>query len=133
MLLGLEQTLTVSWIHGFVRFCSKINETGTFPMDWITSPNTTCSYKSIAEPFDDWTLDELIGHYVNYRKQVSPSLDELLPKEQFQLYGVSTRFPQKLAGMVSLEPVQEGVYQVVWGTHPIRLLVLSEMPPAEQH
>ncbi len=91
------------------------------------------SYKSIAEPFDDWTLDELIGHYVNYRKQVSPSLNALLPKEQFQLYGVSTRFPQKLAGMVALEPVQEGVYQVVWGTHPIRLLVLSEMPPAEQN
>ena len=37
------------------------------------------SYKSLRETFDDWAIDELIGHYVNYRKQVSPSRDELLP------------------------------------------------------
>jgi len=67
------------------------------------------SYKSVWEPFDDWTLDELIGYYVNYRKQTSPSLDDLLPKEQFQFYGVSTRFPQKLAELVRLEPLQPGV------------------------
>ena len=26
------------------------------------------SYKSLHEPFDDWSADELIGHFVNYRK-----------------------------------------------------------------
>ncbi|MBI4750115.1 MAG: hypothetical protein HY774_16640, partial [Acidobacteria bacterium] len=36
------------------------------------------SYKSLQEPFDDWTLKELTGYYVNYRKQISPSLNDLL-------------------------------------------------------
>jgi hypothetical protein len=70
---------------------------------------------------------------VNYRKQVSPSLDDLLPPEQFQLYGVSTRFPQKLSEQVGLEKVQAGVYEVAWGVHQIRVLVLSEMPEEEQN
>jgi len=26
------------------------------------------SYKSMREPFDDWTADELLGHFVSYRK-----------------------------------------------------------------
>jgi len=91
------------------------------------------SYKSVREPFDDWTLDELIGYYVNYRKQVSSSLNDLLPTDQFRLYGVSTRFPQKLAELVRLDPLQPGVYEVVWGTHRIRVLVLSEIPEDEHN
>jgi hypothetical protein len=91
------------------------------------------SYKSLREALDDWTLDELIGYYVNYRKQVSPSLNELLPVEEFRLYGVSTRFPQKLANRVELKALQTGVYEVAWGTHWIRVLVLSEMSPNEQN
>jgi hypothetical protein len=88
------------------------------------------SYKSIQQAFDEWTVDELIGYYVNYRKQVSPSLNRLLPPEMFRLYGVSTRFPQKLADVVPLEPVRVGVYQIQWGTHQIRVMVLSEIPEA---
>jgi hypothetical protein len=91
------------------------------------------SYKSLGEALDDWTLDELIGHYVNYRKQVSPSLDHLLPPEQFRLYGISTRFPDKLSHQVGLAELQAGVYEVVWGTHPIRVLVLSRMPEEEHN
>ena len=91
------------------------------------------TYKSLREALDDWTLDELIAYYVNYRKQVSPSLKALLPTEDFQLYAVSTRFPQKLADRVSLEALQTGVYQVVWGTHPIHLMVLSEIPEGEHN
>ena len=91
------------------------------------------TYKSLREALDDWTLDELIAYYVNYRKQVSPSLKALLPTEDFQLYAVSTRFPQKLADMVPLEALQTGVYQVMWGTHQIRLIVLSEIPEGEQN
>jgi formylglycine-generating enzyme required for sulfatase activity len=30
------------------------------------------TYKSLREPLDDWALQELTGHYVNYRKQASP-------------------------------------------------------------
>ena len=70
------------------------------------------SYKSLHEPLDSWTLDELLGHFVNYRKQVSPR-GSLFPKAAFRLYGVSTRFPQKLAEEVALLSSQPGVYDVV--------------------
>ena len=53
------------------------------------------TYKSLRQPLDAWALDELVGHYVNYRKQSSPSLEELLPVEDFRLYAVSTRHPGK--------------------------------------
>jgi len=85
------------------------------------------SYKSLREPLDDWALKELTGHYVNYRKQVSPSWDALVPEEAFRLYGVSTRFPQKLAGQAHLEPQQAGVYQVRRGTDKIRIIVLNDV------
>ena len=79
------------------------------------------------------TLDELIGHFVNYRKQVSPARSVLLPKTAFRLYGVSARFPQKLADQVALTPRQTGVYEVLWGTNPLRIIVLSEVPQVRQN
>lgn len=85
------------------------------------------SYKSLREPFDDWTLKELFGHYVNYRKQVSPSLHQLLSESRFRLYGVSTRFPNKLSQKIPLQSIKQGVYELVWGTDTIRLIVLSEI------
>jgi len=36
------------------------------------------TFKSHHEPLDDWSLKELTGHYVNYRKQASPR-GNLLP------------------------------------------------------
>ena len=81
------------------------------------------SYKSLHEPFDDWSADELIGHFVNYRKQVSPSMKNLLPKEDFRLYAVCTRFPEKLEKQTVLTPVSEGVYDLKWGIRNIRLIV----------
>ncbi|MDP1615194.1 MAG: hypothetical protein Q8L68_05295 [Methylococcales bacterium] len=86
------------------------------------------SYKSLHEPLDDWALKELAGHYVNYRKQVSPSLNALLPESQFQLYGISTRFPKKLGQRIALQRLNQGVYEVYWGTDNIRVIVLSEIP-----
>jgi hypothetical protein len=53
------------------------------------------TFKSIREPLDDWVLKELTGHYVNYRKQISPSFNDLYPEEQFQLYGITARYPKK--------------------------------------
>ena len=44
------------------------------------------------------------------------------------MFGVSTRYPQKLASEVNLEPIQTGVYQVSRGTDQIRIIVLSEIP-----
>ena len=90
------------------------------------------TYKSLHEPLDVWALDELLGHYVNYRKQVALPEANLLPEEAFQLYGICTRFPQNLANRVSLAQQQTGVYDVQWGARPIRVIVLSEIP-AQPH
>ncbi|MCI0693482.1 hypothetical protein L0337_15930 [candidate division KSB1 bacterium] len=91
------------------------------------------TYKSIQQALDAWTLDELIGHYVNYRKQISPSFEKLLPVEDFGLYAVSTRHPEKLEKEVALELVKEGVYDLHWGSRQIRLIVLSEVPQVERN
>src|SRR6266851_5536922 len=66
------------------------------------------TFKSYWEALDDWALKELTGHYVNYRKQVSPSLKSLLPEEEFRLYAVCSRYPNNLAGVVDLKTVQTG-------------------------
>ena len=34
------------------------------------SAHNLLSYKSLHEPLDRWALEELIGHFVNYRKQI---------------------------------------------------------------
>ncbi len=101
-------------------------------LDNLTNHNLL-SYKSLHEPLDDWALKELTGHYVNYRKQVSPSPHQLLPESQFQLYGVSTRFPKKLDQLIGLQRINQGIYEVDWGTDNIRIIVLSEIPEGEHN
>jgi hypothetical protein len=54
------------------------------------------TYKSLNESMNKWAIAELLGHYVSYRKIVSPSQEKLLPESKFQLYAVSTNYPQKL-------------------------------------
>ena len=68
----------------------------------------------MREPLDGCSLNELVAHSVNYRKQVSPSLDRLLPEQSFRLFAVCTRFPQKLASQVDLQQLRPGVYDVPW-------------------
>jgi hypothetical protein len=85
------------------------------------------SFKSHQDSFDSWTLLELIAYYVNYRKQASPSLDELLPEEQFRLFGITSRFPEKLAKQIPLEESQTGVYDINIGSSQIRLLVIRNL------
>jgi hypothetical protein len=80
-----------------------------------------------------WTLKELAAHGVNYRKYVSPDLDHLLPGDQFRLLAASMHFPRQLASRVTLQPQGPGAYDVVWGVDTIRILVLREMPEAEQN
>lgn len=90
------------------------------------------SYKSLHEPFDTWTLKELVGHYVNYRKQISPD-KKLLPEERFKLYGVCTRFPSKLNARIALKRIKPGVYELLWGVDSIRLIVLCELELVEHN
>ncbi len=91
------------------------------------------SFKSYQEALDDWALLELIGHYVNYRKRISPSMQELLPETDFRLFAVSVRFPQALARQVALTPVQPGVYDVRHFTGLVRLVVVHELPQQEHN
>ncbi len=87
------------------------------------------TYKSLREPLDDWTIEELIGYYSNYRKLLSPSLNKLLPANAFQLYAVSTRYSHKLLkDKVIFKEVQTGVFDLTWGMRLIRLIVLSKIP-----
>src|SRR5262249_54600388 len=60
-------------------------------------------------------------------------LDHLLPEEHFRLVAASMRFPRQLASRVALQPQGPGAYDVVWGTDTIRILVLRDMPDAEQN
>jgi hypothetical protein len=88
------------------------------------------TYKSHHEALDGWALDELIGHYVNYRKLLSPK-DRLLPEGQFQLYAVGARAPRGLAKPRPLTPTAwPGVFDLAWGAHAVRLIVLGQI--AEQ-
>jgi hypothetical protein len=91
------------------------------------------TFKSHQEALDDWALVELVGHYVNYRKQCSPSLDDLLPENDFRLFAVCARFPQNLAGQVALTPVSPGVYEVRVLALRIRVIVVKELPRAEHN
>jgi len=90
------------------------------------------SYKSLHEAFGLWSLFELLGHYVNYRKQLGPPQAEtpkkLIAADQFRLYGVTTRMPVKLMKLLSFSTISRGVHELSWGDTCIRLIVLSKIP-----
>ena len=95
----------------------------------LATTHNLLTYQSKQEPLDGWALDEWIGHYVNYRKLLSPNA-RLLPESDFQLYAVATRHPQGLARRRRLQPTAwPGVYDVPWGTPTIRLIVLNTIAP----
>jgi hypothetical protein len=86
------------------------------------------TFKSHREALDDWALRELVGHYVAYRKLVSPSPSELLAAERFRLYAVAARFPHNLAGQVPWQQRHEGVYDCRWGLDNVRVVVAGQLP-----
>jgi hypothetical protein len=53
---------------------------------------------------------------VAYRKLVSPAPTELLPEDQLGLYTVTAHFLHNLAGQVSWQQRQAGVYDCQWRT-----------------
>jgi hypothetical protein len=89
------------------------------------------TFKSHKQTFDSWTLNELLGDYVNYRKQVSPSFNDLLPEEQFRLFGITARFPRDLAADFPFRTISPGVFEVRWGSELVRILVLRDLPACE--
>src|SRR4051812_25045858 len=86
------------------------------------------SFKSHREALDGWAMKELVGHYVAYRKLVSPSPSELLPEDHFRLYAVCARFPHNLSGQVPWQEQQAGVYHCQWGTDVVQVIVAGELP-----
>jgi len=101
-------------------------------LDNLTDHNLV-TFKSHHEALDDWTLKELTGHYVNYRKQVGPSMNTLLPEEQFGLYAVCSRFPQGLASQIALEELNQGVYACRRGSDLIRIIVAAQLAREEHN
>jgi hypothetical protein len=113
------------------------------------------TYKSQHEALDAWALDELLGHYVNYRKLLAdggdgavtgrPSSDgadertapPLPPENAFQLYAVATREPVKLLRRLPAEALRPtplaGVHDLRWGGRTVRLIVLDAVADAPRN
>jgi hypothetical protein len=91
------------------------------------------TFKSFQETLTDFALKELTGHYVNYLKQVSPTMQDLLPEAMFRLYAVSARYPRDLARQVPWAELQPGVYECRRGTDVFRILVAGELPRSENN
>jgi hypothetical protein len=96
-------------------------------------PHNLMSFKSRHEALDGWAMKELVGADVAYRKLVSPTPDELLPEDQFGLYAVAARFPHNLSGQIPWQQRQAGVYDCVWGTDTVRVVVAGELPREAQN
>jgi mono/diheme cytochrome c family protein len=90
-------------------------------------------FKSYQEALDGEALDELVGHYVNYRKQVSPSMRDLLPRDQFRRIAVAARSPQNLAGETDLRQLGPGVYEARHFSGVIQVVVANELPRSGTH
>jgi hypothetical protein len=91
------------------------------------------TFKSYQEALDWWALCELIGHFVNYRKQISPSTNKLLPPSDFKLYAVCARYPSNLSHQIMLTPLSPGVYEIEVLTLRIRIIVVNQLPPKQQN
>jgi hypothetical protein len=91
------------------------------------------SFKSHHEALDGWAVRELVGHYVAYRKLVSPSPSDLLPEDHFRLYAVCARFPHNLSGQVPWQEQQAGVYDCRWALDSVRVVVAGELPQQEHN
>ena len=91
------------------------------------------TFKSHQEALDPWALWELVGHFVNYRKQASPSLNDLLPEGRFSaVRGVRPLSAFNLAQQVALTPLRAGVYEVQGLALRIRVIVANQLP-LEEH
>ena len=85
------------------------------------------TYKSFRESLDAWALEELVGHYVNYRKLLS--LEFSTKDDEFQLYAIATRFPAKLMKQLVSYTTQTNLRLVPNAmTHLIAALVSYALP-----
>jgi len=75
-------------------------------------------HKIIDVPF--FFIDELICYYVLFRKIISPSGQKLIPENEFKLFAIATRFPNKLSSELNLIQLKEGVYRLKFSKKSIK-------------
>lgn len=97
------------------------------------APHNLVTFKSHQQALDARAIHELVGHYINYCKRVSPSLSALLPASDFRLFAVSARHPDGLAREMALSPVAAGVYDGVGFGLTVRVVVANELPLAQHN
>jgi hypothetical protein len=90
------------------------------------------TFKSHQDTLDDWSLKELTGHYVNYRKQVSPR-GGLLAEDQFRLIAICARHPRQLFDMIPPEQAKSGVFTIRRGSDAIRIIVVIDLAKTERN
>jgi hypothetical protein len=109
------------------------------------------SYKAGGQAYDAWALEELVSHYVTYRKLASlrvlrhRAADDdtpitepakaypLLPAADFRCLAIATRFPRKLIKQLPPGSCQRsehpGIFQLRAGTRAVRLVVINDLRP----
>jgi hypothetical protein len=97
------------------------------------SAHNLVSYKSFQETLDGRALNELIGHYANYQKQVSPSMSDLLDESEFRLFAVTVRYPRLLADRRPMRELREGVYEMDHFSGTLRVIVIRQLPQQPQN
>ena len=90
------------------------------------------TFKSHREPLNDWALKEQTGHYVNYRKQVSPR-KSLIPESAFRLIAVCSRLPRELFRAARPKRIGRGVSTCQRGSDAIRIVVAAKLPKTERN
>jgi len=88
------------------------------------------TFKSLHEPLDIWSIEELVGHYVNFRKLIGL---EMAAPDDIQLYAVCTRHPRKLEKCLLMRSVRAGVYDLEVLSRPVRVIVLSQVSRAKRN
>ena len=99
------------------------------------SKHNLLTYKSLHETLDTLVIAELLSHYVNYRKLLSPKAWEDLSLSDFRLYAVTTRYPRKLSQEFKndFQEIKKGVYVLQFGNHNIQVIILSQMPQIKKN
>jgi hypothetical protein len=136
--LAVETELDLSLKQQFLDLV--LLRTGPGPMPWPLpdgfedlANHNLVTFKSHQEALGGWAVLELIGHYVNYRKQSSPSMQGLLPEGDYRLFAVCARFPQQLAQQVTLTCLGEGVFELPVATASVRIIVAAQLPEQEHN
>ena len=102
------------------------------------------SFKSFQESFNSNAAEHLVACISDYRYWVqaekrphSGTEPELLPNDQLQTITVTAQYPRKLADELGANQWQstssDGVYEMKWGTRPIRVIVCRRVEIATRN